>query len=68
MQHYYVSKQEQSNGNHEIHVPRCAHLPDANDRIYLGTFTNCRDALHTARSHYEKSNGCYWCCNTCHTG
>ncbi|HJV50869.1 MAG TPA: hypothetical protein VJ652_05405 [Noviherbaspirillum sp.] len=62
MQHYYVEKQEKANGAHEIHVPRCTYLPEADDRIYLGTFTNCADALRAAQTHYDKAASCRWCC------
>ncbi|KIF80115.1 hypothetical protein [Noviherbaspirillum autotrophicum] len=62
MQHYYVDKKETSNGDHEVHVPRCEYLPEANDRIYLGAFSNCGDAVRQAKSHYGRSTGCRWCC------
>lgn len=67
MQHYYVNTQE-SNGDHIVHVPRCTHLPEPDHRIYLGTFSDCRDALSAAKAHFKNSNGCYWCCSACHTG
>lgn len=61
MQHYYVSK-DQSKGTHEIHVPRCSYLPEADDRVYLGSFTTCSDALQQARSRFAGAKGCQWCC------
>lgn len=67
MQHYYVNTQEHSGGDHIVHVPRCTHLPEPGHRIYLGSFTDCRDALDAAKSHFEKANGCYWCCSACHS-
>lgn len=67
MQHYYVSIQA-SDGDHVVHVPRCTHLPEPDQRIYLGAFTDCRDALTAAMSRYENSNGCSWCCSACHSG
>jgi hypothetical protein len=68
VQHYYVNKQAQSNGDHEVHVPRCSYLPDPENSVYLGAFTDCREAVNVALARYDKANGCYWCCNTCHTG
>ena len=62
MQHYYVSKQAQSNGQHEVHVPRCAHLPEGDAGQYLGAFINCSDAVSAARADYEKAVGCPCCC------
>lgn len=68
MQHYYVSKQAQSNGNHEIHVPRCTYLPEGDNSRYLGAFVNCNDALRAARSEYPKAAGCACCCPACEAG
>ncbi|HYD59047.1 MAG TPA: hypothetical protein VEC35_01745 [Noviherbaspirillum sp.] len=67
MQHYYVDNQAKENGVHEVHTPRCSYLPEGENGLYLGSFTNCSDALHAASGHYEKVNGCSWCCSTCHT-
>ena len=64
MQHYYVSKLEQSNRHHEVHVPRCASFPEPEERIYLGTFTRCSDAVQAAKAHFEDACGCPLCCDT----
>jgi hypothetical protein len=64
VQHYYVSKLEQSNGKHEVHVPRCAHFPDPDDRLYLGTFIRCDEAVKAAQSHFENACGCPCCCKS----
>jgi len=65
---YHVNKNAQSNGDHEVHVSGCGHAPDSSNRLQLGDFTNCRDAVREAKKHYAKSNGCYYCANDCHTG
>jgi hypothetical protein len=64
VQHYYVSKLEQSNGNHEVHVPRCTYFPDPEERVYLGTFTRCDDAVEAAKKMFTNSGGCPCCCNS----
>ena len=64
---YYVNQVAQSNGDHEVHVSTCTYLPDSNNRLYLGEFYYCRDAVIEAKKHYLKSNGCYFCSNPCHT-
>jgi hypothetical protein len=64
VQHYYVSKLEQSNGNHEVHVPRCTYFPDPEERVYLGTFTRCDDAVEAAKKMFTNSRGCSCCCNS----
>jgi len=68
VQHYYVNKQAQENGDHEVHVPRCTYLPEGDNGLYLGAFISCDEAIQAARQHFEKVNGCHWCCSTCHTG
>lgn len=64
---YYVNKNAQPNGDHEVHKAGCSHMPDLNNRLYLGDFDNCRNAVTEAKKHYRQSNGCYYCANACHT-
>ena len=68
MTRYYVNKNAQANGDHEVHESGCLYLPAAENRVYLGDFSNCRDAVAEARRHYRQSNGCYYCSRACHTG
>ena len=65
---FYVNKNAQSNGDHEVHVLSCSFLPAAENRIYLGEFSHCRYAVAEAKKTYRESNGCYFCCKECHTG
>ena len=67
MPRYYVNKNAQSNGDHEVHRQDCSFLPDEENRIYLGDFTNCRDAVRKAREYYRQVDGCYYCSPACHT-
>lgn len=64
---YYVNKNAQSNGDHEVHTTGCERLPDAENRIHLGDFSTCGPAVTEAKKHYTKSNGCFYCANPCHT-
>jgi hypothetical protein len=64
---YYVNKQAQANGDHEVHKSDCSFLPTESNRLYLGSFTNCRDAVREAKKTYPQSNGCYYCSKECHT-
>ena len=64
---YYVNKNAQSNGDHEVHKIGCSYLPDEANRIYLGDFTSCGDAVKEAKRHYNQVNGCYYCSKACHT-
>ena len=67
MARYYVNKNAQSNGDHEVHTSGCSFMPDEANRLYLGDFSNCRDAVREAKKTYPQSNGCYYCSNACHT-
>ena len=64
---YYVNKNPQDNGDHEVHKFGCFWLPKAENRIYLGSFANCKDAVKEAKKHYNNVNGCYHCSRACHT-
>ena len=68
MPSYYVNKNAQDNGDHEVHKSDCSWLPDVENRILLGTFNNCQAAVRKAKEYYSQSNGCYYCSNECHTG
>jgi hypothetical protein len=65
---YYVNKQAQQNGDHEVHKSNCSYLPAKENQLYLGTFDDCHDAVREARKYYSQVNGCYWCSRACHTG
>ena len=64
---YYVNKNEQLNGDHEVHKEGCQFLLTINNRIHLGDFSNCHDAVVEARNHYQLVIGCYYCSRACHT-
>lgn len=64
---YYVNKNAQDNGDHEVHELTCAHGPEDANRLYLGDFSTCLPAVAEARKIYPRSNGCYYCSNPCHT-
>lgn len=67
MHRYYVNKNAQDNGDHEVHQQGCDFLPQPENRIYLGTFSSCHEAVVAARQHYSQVNGCYFCSRECHT-
>jgi len=64
---YLVNKNAQYNGDHEVHKEICGHLPNPENRKHLGNFTNCHDAVRKAKEYDSKADGCYYCCNDCHT-
>lgn len=67
MKKYYVNKNAQSNGDHEVHDSSCWFLPKVENRIYLGEFYSCKSAVSKAKEHYDKANGCKHCSEKCHT-
>ena len=67
MARYYVNKNSQANGDHEVHQERCSFLPAPENRLYLGDFISCEPAVREAKKTYPQSNGCYYCSNDCHT-
>lgn len=67
MKKYYVNRREQANGDHEVHHQDCPYLPSADNRIYLGEFSNCKLAVAVAKNHFDQVNGCRTCSSECHT-
>ncbi len=67
MPNYYVNRRQQSNGDHEVHHENCIYLPADENRIELGDFENCRDAVNKAKDHFDQVNGCERCSEPCHT-
>lgn len=67
MARYYVNKNAQANGDHEVHTTGCSFMPEEHNRIYLGDFASCRSAVTEAKKHYSQVNGCYYCSRECHT-
>lgn len=68
MARYYVNRNAQANGDHEVHVTGCSWMPAVENRLFLGDFNSCRPAVTEAKKTYPQSNGCYYCCPDCNTG
>ena len=64
---YYVNKNAQNTGEHEVHAQSCSFCPAEANRLYLGDFTTCKPAVQEAKKHYSKVDGCYYCARDCHT-
>lgn len=67
MARYYVNKNAQANGDHEVHKQGCSYMPMEHNRKYLGEFATCQGAVKEAKKHYSQVNGCYYCSRECHT-
>ena len=66
MDSYYVNKNPQTTGEHEVHKEGCKFMPEERNKLYLGYFSNCRDAVKKAKEIYTDSDGCYYCIPDCH--
>ncbi len=67
MDNYYVNTNAQTNGDHEVHKESCSYLPSAQNRIFLGKFSTCAEAVIAARVHFVQVDGCRYCSYACHT-
>jgi len=68
MASYYVNRNAQTNGDHEVHVANCSWFPAPENIVYLGEFTHCQPAVEKAKEYYAQVNGCAYCCPFCNTG
>lgn len=66
MADYYVNKNAQSTGEHEVHKAGCMWMPEAVNRVYLGDFATCHAAIAEAMLSYPNADGCYHCSPACH--
>ncbi|HJV86402.1 MAG TPA: hypothetical protein VJ698_13085 [Noviherbaspirillum sp.] len=65
MASYYVNRQPESNGDHEVHREDCSRLPSAEHREFLGDFVSCYGAMAEALRSYPTANGCAECSAQC---
>ena len=63
---FYVNKNAQPNGDHEVHRATCAWLPAVENRLYLGEFSSSYEALIAAKRFYNRVDGCAFCCPEIH--
>ncbi len=69
MPRFIVNRNAQSNGDHEVHEvdAGCEHMPLPSNQDDLGYHSSCHGAVAKASETYNNVNGCYYCCNECHT-
>ena len=71
MPRFIVNKNSQSNGDHEVHnaTTGCSHMPNSENQVEAGTHPTCAGAVAEVKRNNPKLriNGCYYCCNACHT-
>ena len=65
---YYVNKNKDDGGHHEVHKGDCPWLPNAENREYLGEFYYCQSAVTEAKKRgYDPVDGHKYCSPECHT-
>ena len=67
MAQYYVNQNQQSNGDHEVHVENCDFMPFEKNLLELGGHSSCSSAIEKAQENYNQVNGCRHCAPDCHT-
>lgn len=64
---YYVDSLPNKKGNNEVHKFGCSHLDLGwKQFVFLGKFSDCREAVEEARKAFPQAEGCYFCARTCH--
>ena len=66
MARYYVNTNAQSTGEHEVHKDGCHRMPELQNRIYLGYFSDAKEAVREARRYFSNVDGCYYCASEAH--
>jgi len=70
MSKYIINKNTQPTGENEVHREAvCDHLPFPENRILVGYFDTCRQAIAEAKAKWPSNtiDGCAYCCPECHT-
>jgi hypothetical protein len=69
------NQQDSASGkNNELHdetPDACNRLPKQSNKLDVGHYSNCHEAMAAARAKYPSMSstidGCFWCCPACHT-
>lgn len=71
MAYFYVNKNAQSDGYHEVHNDNanCPTPPLLENRVRIGNFETCAEAIAACKNANPSLNidGCAHCCPECHT-
>lgn len=71
MAKFILNSNQQLNGDYEVHdkTRGCNFMPDEKNQLDLGEHSDCRGAVSLAKRKFSSTriNGCYYCCNLCHT-
>ncbi|MGE0078610.1 MAG: hypothetical protein AB7S48_12185 [Bacteroidales bacterium] len=62
---FYIDLKSKDEGVYEMHRSKCTHLPNTENRYYLGLFSTCKEAIKEAKKAFPQTKGCEHCCNSC---
>jgi len=62
MESYYVNKERQDDGQHEVHKEWCIDVPPPEHQLLLGSFRDEQSALEEANFFFGKVTACTKCC------
>lgn len=67
---FYCNLHEDSHGLHEVHTSQCSYLPLPENRVEIGNFYTCREAIQALETANQGKgftfDGCFYCCRPCH--
>jgi hypothetical protein len=67
MPSFFVNRNPQITGDHDVHRLGCSQLPSHSTRQFLGEFLTCHIAIAEAKRFYPRSSGCNICLPECYT-
>jgi hypothetical protein len=56
LKNYYINAQLETDEERKIHIGECKEIPLPYNRIYLGLFLSCEDALKHAKKSHPNAN------------
>lgn len=65
MKAFFISTEQKGIEKYQIHQEGCEFLPNFNERIYLGIFKKCDEALDEAKKVSENLKVCPFCSKEC---
>lgn len=68
MPNYYVNKNPQPSGQHEVHETTCNRGALPQNQKDLGWHSSCSGAVTLAKTHYPTADGCEYCSKACSNG
>ena len=69
MAKYIINSNRDEKGLNEVHTTECFRLPNLQNRIPLGNFSNAIEAVNYAKIHgWPNADGCWYCSPEAHRG